>query len=968
VAQFSETGQLIEVIGTNVNKTKVESGGTALEKNRCTAASGNVCQAGSAGGAEGQISEPIGIATTGGQNMFVVEKANNRVEKFNPQGELLAKFGSSGAEAGQLKEPTAIAYSPVGSGCLWVADTGNNRIEAWTLSYAYSRQSGKEGTANGQFKGPAALDVDAEGNVWVGDQGNSRVQELSATGAYLTQFGSAGWAAGRFSFSAPIGIALDAKGNVWVTDSGNNRVEKWVTPPPNIEKWEAEVAAEIEAPSVDVNVSSDLVQSVEGSEAGELTYVHSGESLTAVKGPEGESKYEYDGAGRMTKVTLPNGTYAEIAYEVTYGRVKTVTVSIEGGAPKTTHFEYTDSPSRSTRVVPEGPATVYDMAADGSFVRWQNVGKAPEIEDLGGNLVDPEHRETEKAMEPGAYELNVKAFSAEGIAKIEVIANGNIQVDEKTCAEDFEKPGVECEHVSDSWVTESANWAPGIVYLEVVVTDREGHKASERFWVNVPYTPPPDPEAEAPPTYTEIKDFREEFGLDLDLKGNEEAINERIFGLIRAWENPYTPAGEVARATRESFGVPLRQVDAAELEYRENYVNQAAAAIPQWVSMKSATSTYAGYYVDHRAGGILYVGFTTSQGERVADLKATGGLVAPGARVMPFPTQPTISIGYLESLQLEIVEVAGAPSAMGGAQVDIQHNRVDVGASNVAEVEGFLKSHFGAAAPINIYYEAVTERPSFARITSSQTGPMKAADMIGSTVPGAPTSFDEVCSAGWGAWDTAGVKPDGSKLYRHFLTTAGHCFEPGTEVKAMELDAEEKITWTRKLGYVRRYSFDKHPSNFATDAEAILLEDPSIVPRLIRRSSTKFTRIKGAAVAMEGMIVCRAGSISSHVQCGPEEWPPKCERWGEHFENHDPVLCTIRTEIPIKGGDSGGPFWERGTSKAVGTLTGGVGTEDESEGAAWFTPVLEIPGYPKAPGSLNALGTEGEPLHLVVWK
>ena len=68
----------------------------------------------------------------------------------------------------------------------------------------------------------------------------------------------------------------------------------------------------------------------------------------------------------------------------------------------------------------------------------------------------------------------------------------------------------------------------------------------------------------------------------------------------------------------------------------------------------------------------------------------------------------------------------------------------------------------------------------------------------------------------------------------------------------------------------------------------------------------------------------------------------------------------------ILGGDSGGPYWERGTSKAMGTLTGGVGTEEGSEGASWFAPVLEIPGYPKAPGSLNALGTEGEPLHRVV--
>jgi len=109
----------------------------------------------------------------------------------------------------------------------------------------------------------------------------------------------------------------------------------------------------------------------------------------------------------------------------------------------------------------------------------------------------------------------------------------------------------------------------------------------------------------------------------------------------------------------------------------------------------------------------------------------------------------------------------------------------------------------------------------------------------------------------------------------------------------------------------------------------------------------------------EGQIVCRAGQYNPVVKCGAVEWPPKCERWGEINENGDPVLCTLRTEIPIAPGSSGGPYWERATGKAVGTLTGGIA------GASWFTPVEEIPGYPKARGSLKALGTEKEPLHLV---
>jgi len=224
VAQFSPTGAFIEVIGSNVNKTKVEAGATSLEKNRCTAASGNICQAGAVGSGDGQISEPIGITTSGGQNFFVVERGNNRVEKFSPQAEALAKFGELGSGNGQLKEPTGIGLHGF---LLWVADTGNHRMEAFTTSYVYSRKFGKEGAGNGEFRSPSAVSADPLGNVWVVDQANSRVQEFSEAGEYLGKFGKAGIGSGQFTLSAPTGIATDAAGNVWVADTNDNRLERW---------------------------------------------------------------------------------------------------------------------------------------------------------------------------------------------------------------------------------------------------------------------------------------------------------------------------------------------------------------------------------------------------------------------------------------------------------------------------------------------------------------------------------------------------------------------------------------------------------------------------------------------------------------------------------------------------------------------------------------------------------------------
>jgi hypothetical protein len=284
-----------------------------------------------------------------------------------------------------------------------------------------------------------------------------------------------------------------------------------------------------------------------------------------------------------------------------------VSVSIEGGKAKTTRFEYAKE-LRRTAVEPEGEETIfYDIAADGSVFKWWNVATPPTIEELTGSLYAQRGEVHPEPISGGDQTLVVPAFSTAGIASIRIVANGDQLVAEKTCEQSGE-PGTECEHESLSWVTETENWAPGTLQLEAIVTDRFNRSSSERFWDNIPYTPPPDPEVPEPPKFSEVKHFREEFGLDLDLKGNEQAINERIFQLIADWHDPSTPQGEVARATQEKWSVPLRSVDAAELEYRDAYITTDVDPIEEWVKTAYPATTYAGYYVDHRAGGILYVG------------------------------------------------------------------------------------------------------------------------------------------------------------------------------------------------------------------------------------------------------------------------------------------------------------------------------------------------------------------------
>jgi RHS repeat-associated protein len=339
VAQFSSSGAFIQVIGSNVNKNKVEAGGTTLEKNRCTAASGNVCQAGAAGSGEGQIAEPIGITTTGGQNFFVVERANNRVEKFSPQAERLAQFGEAGSGNGQLKEPTAIAFHGY---LLWVADTGNNRMEAFTTAYVYSRQFA--GTGTSQLNKPVGVDADESGNVWVAEQGNNRVQKFSEAGGYLLNFGMPGNEEGKFGFSTTTGLALDGSDKVLVADPGNNRVQEWSTNgfdsqetkttydslgrPTTYEDADGNKAETI------YDLDGRPVKTIDTKGTQTVRYdASSGLPVELEDSAAGVFTASYDADGAMVKRGLPNGLTAETSYD---------------SAGEATHLSYTKASNCGT--------------------------------------------------------------------------------------------------------------------------------------------------------------------------------------------------------------------------------------------------------------------------------------------------------------------------------------------------------------------------------------------------------------------------------------------------------------------------------------------------------------------------------------------------------------------------------------------------------------------------------------------
>jgi tripartite motif-containing protein 71 len=920
IEEFTEKGAFVAVIGKDVNKTKVEAGGSEAERGYCSAVSGNTCQAGPEGSAPGQLKAPQGIAATSSGNIWVSDTGHNRMEKYAPTGSLLNNSFSEGSGPGQLKTPTAVAIGPDGS--LWVADTGNNRIERWwTAALTFAGQFGTEGTGNGQFKRPAALDVDATGNIWVGDQNNNRIQEFNEGGDYLAKFGSPG----QFAFSGSMGIAADGKGNVWVTDTDHNRVQKtpatqfvqpvsaqapaidYVYSGSNLTKMTLEDPAAPD-PSLSVGISGGMASSVNAEAAGTATYAYESGKLTAEKDAGGETKYTYDASKRLTKVELPNTTWATMAYD-SLSRVTEVTVHVAGvEGSKTTHFWYGSEP-RETKVWGGGvPETTYSIGEDGSVFMWSYAESPPKILSITGSLWG--HRNDPSDVENKDQTLVVTAESPHEIASIKVIANGNSVVAEQTCKDESQPPKHNCDRPEPlEWITNPSEHAAGRLDLEVVATDFNEHSTAERFFVTIPQQPPPDPTAPERPNFTSIKLFREEFGLDRNNPLTNSQMNRLILELLYEWEAQLP----IAMRSVEQWGVPLRAPEIAELEYRERYLNQAAEQVSAWAELH-ASASYGGYYVDQRAGGIFYVGFTSSQPAVLQELKSTLSLIAP-AQIREYPTPPTASLSSLEglenSIEQAILESGEALTATTSIGLRPENGMVEVGATAPSLVRSYLITRFGVSAPI----EVVQDSPVTPTGRYKAQGSIYAGDELqsgkGPCIGGGEGCITQ-CTAGYGARDRNSSELRGAPVWNFFVLTAGHCFAKGA--RALRSPDSQTHLEPTVVGEVSRSAWERPGGGLHVDAEAIKLGAISTSGFIYPGDSKKHNiRVRGVEHAYVGMTVCWSGLYGGY-SCGPaKRWFRR--RYDGHFARQLEVYGTSAE------GDSGSPAWNRENEMAVGLAT-----------------------------------------------
>lgn len=131
------------------------------------------------GTGNGEFSQPMQLAIDSKDNVYAVDRINNRVQKFDNNGQFITKWGTNGGtghldplenwgeEPGDLFLPTGIAIDEQNR--VYVTDTSNNRMNVYDENGRFIEQFGSFSGEDGHFFSPQGLDIDSSGNIIVAD-------------------------------------------------------------------------------------------------------------------------------------------------------------------------------------------------------------------------------------------------------------------------------------------------------------------------------------------------------------------------------------------------------------------------------------------------------------------------------------------------------------------------------------------------------------------------------------------------------------------------------------------------------------------------------------------------------------------------------------------------------------------------------------------------------------------------------
>lgn len=180
---------------------------------------------GSEGSGNGQFSFPEHLAIDKSDQIYVSDPNNNRILKFDKNGNYLENFYS-------CNSPRSVLFL---SNMIIIAKSEDNKIYEMDYNKQFIRDWGSSGTADGQFNYFRQIAIDNEDKIYVVDHNNNRIQKFDLNGNFILKWGNKGETSGNFVY--PWGIAFI---NDKILVSSGTRVQFFTKTGVFIKQWNFE--------------------------------------------------------------------------------------------------------------------------------------------------------------------------------------------------------------------------------------------------------------------------------------------------------------------------------------------------------------------------------------------------------------------------------------------------------------------------------------------------------------------------------------------------------------------------------------------------------------------------------------------------------------------------------------------------------------------------------------------------------
>lgn len=166
--------------------------------------------------AGGGFNQPFGVAYAPDGALYVSDMFNHRMQRFNPDLTFDREWGGRGSALGRMTYPRGVEVSPDGSRVV-LANSENNRIDVYDPqgNLLDTVQPNTGSAMRWSYQGALA----ADGSHWVADTNRNRVLHLAANGDVLGSFSG--------DLQRPRGIAIAPGGDLVVSNSNLNRVQRY---------------------------------------------------------------------------------------------------------------------------------------------------------------------------------------------------------------------------------------------------------------------------------------------------------------------------------------------------------------------------------------------------------------------------------------------------------------------------------------------------------------------------------------------------------------------------------------------------------------------------------------------------------------------------------------------------------------------------------------------------------------------